>query len=51
MTTLIFLVLGIALLTAVAGRRDVATVLFALSFVGSVAWFVHHLTDPLTVFL
>ena len=51
MTALIFFVLGVAMLVGLAGRRDIATALFALGFVGSVVWLAHHMTDPLAISL
>ena len=47
MTGLIFLLVAIAMITALGGRRGIAGGLFGLSFVLSVAWLVHHMTDPL----
>jgi hypothetical protein len=47
MTALIFLLVGIAMIVAVAGRRRVAAGLFGASLVLSVVWLTHHMTDPL----
>lgn len=46
-TALIFLLVAIAMMTALGGRRAVAAGLFGVSFILSVAWLVHHMTDPL----
>jgi len=46
-TALIFLLVAIAMLAALSGRRGVAGGFFGVSFVLSVAWLVHHMTDPL----
>jgi hypothetical protein len=46
---LIFLLLAIALMTALGGRRGLAGGLFGLSLVLSVVWLVHHMTQPLTL--
>jgi hypothetical protein len=46
-TTLIFLLVAIAMLAALGGHRGVAGGMFGVSFVLSVAWLVHHMTDPL----
>ncbi len=51
MTAAMFLVVGIAMMAAVAGRRDIAVGLFALGFIVAVAWLNHHMTDPLTLSL
>ncbi|MBN9086924.1 MAG: hypothetical protein J0J01_08460 [Reyranella sp.] len=47
MTALIFLLVAIAMMAALGGRRGIAGGLFGLSFILSVAWLVHHMTDPL----
>lgn len=47
MTALIFLLVAIAMMAALGGRRGVAGGLFGVSFVVSVAWLVHHMTDPM----
>jgi hypothetical protein len=46
-TALIFLLLAIAMMATLGGRRGIAGGLFGVSFILSVAWLVHHLTDPL----
>ena len=46
-TALIFLLVAIAMMAALGGRRAVAGGLFGASFILSVAWLVHHMTDPL----
>jgi hypothetical protein len=51
MTSLIFLLTGIAMMTAAGGRRDVAIGLFAVCLIVSVVWLNHHMTDPLTLSL
>jgi len=47
MNAAIFLVAGIAMMFAVAGRPGLATGLFAVGFAASVAWLLHHMTDSL----
>ena len=47
MTALIFLLVAIAMVAALGGRRVLAGGLFGVSFLLSVAWLVHHMTDPL----
>jgi hypothetical protein len=49
MTALLFLVIGVAMIAATSGRRDVAIGLFAVGFLVSVVWLRHHMTDPLTL--
>jgi hypothetical protein len=51
MTAVIFLVVGIAMITAAAGRRGVAISLFSISLIAAVVWLNHHMTDPLTLSL
>jgi hypothetical protein len=51
MTVLIFLALGVALMAAVSGFRGTAIGLFGVSFVASVLWFDHHMTDMLNLSL
>jgi Family of unknown function (DUF5993) len=51
MTALIFLLVGVAMMTAVAGRRDIAVSLFFLCLVASVVWLGHHMTSALTLSL
>jgi uncharacterized membrane protein len=46
-TALIFLVVAIGMLSALGGQRGVAGGLFGLSFILSVVWLVHHMTDAL----
>jgi len=47
MTALIFLLVGLAMMLALSGRRGVAGGLFGIGLVLSVAWLVHHMTEPL----
>ena len=47
MTALIFLLVAIAMIAVVGGRRGIAGGLFGISLVLSIAWLVHHMTDPL----
>ena len=49
MTALIFLLVAIAMMAAVGGRRFIAVGLFGVGLVLSVAWLVHHMTEPLTL--
>jgi hypothetical protein len=46
-TALIFLLVAIAMMTALGGRRGLAGGLFGLSLILSVVWLVHHMTDAL----
>ena len=46
-TSLIFLVLGLAMCTAWAGHRKVGMILFTAASVLALLWFNHHMTDPL----
>jgi hypothetical protein len=46
-TALIFLLVAIAMLAALGGRRGIAGGLFGVSFILSVAWLAHHMTDSL----
>ena len=45
--TALFLGLTVVLLVAMSGRRRVALVLFAATFITSVAIYLHHATDRL----
>jgi hypothetical protein len=47
MTSLLFLLMATAMLLAWRGDRRAGIAVFALAAVLSVAWFNHHLTDPL----
>jgi hypothetical protein len=49
MTSLIFLVLALAMHAAWRGRRGGGLALFALASVLALAWFDHHLTDALAL--
>jgi hypothetical protein len=51
MIPLIFLLVGIAMMTAVAGRRDIAISLFFLCLVVSVLWLGPHMMSTLTTVL
>jgi hypothetical protein len=51
MTALIFLIVGVAMMTAVGGRRDIAISLFFLCLVLSAAWLGHHMTTALALSL
>ncbi len=51
MTAAIFLVSGLSLWSAAAGRRDIAVTLFGIAFLVSIMWFDHHMTDPLKLSL
>jgi hypothetical protein len=46
-TATIFLLVAIAMVTALGGRRGLAGGLFGLSLILSVVWLVHHMTDAL----
>ena len=47
MTSLLFLLIALAMGLAWRGNRRAGVAVFALAAVLSVAWFNHHLTDPL----
>ena len=49
MTALLFLVIGVAMIAATAGRRDIAIGLFGIGFIVSALWLRHHMTDPLAL--
>jgi hypothetical protein len=49
MTGFILLVLGIAMLAACGGKRDLAIGLFTAGVLASAVWLDHHMTDALTV--
>jgi hypothetical protein len=46
-TALIFLLVAIAMMSALGGRRGLSIGVFGLSLILSVAWLVHHMTDAL----
>jgi hypothetical protein len=48
-TALIFLLIAVAMIAAVDGRRAIAGGLFGLSLVLSVVWLVHHMAAPLNL--
>ena len=49
MTALLFLVMGVAMLAATAGRRDIAIGVFGIAIIASILWLRHHMTDPLAL--
>jgi hypothetical protein len=49
MTSFLFLLMTIAMLLAWRGNRRAGIAVFALATLLSVAWFNHHLTDPLAL--
>jgi hypothetical protein len=49
--TAIFFIVGSAMLAGMGGSRGIATGLFCLGLVASVAWFAHHVTTHLSVAL
>ena len=51
MTALIFLLMAIAMVVAVRGRRGVAIGLFGASFVLAAIWLYHHIVDVLNLSL
>ena len=51
MSSLIFLLVGLAMMLALGGRRGLAGGLFGLSLVLSVAWLAHHMAEPLKLSL
>jgi Family of unknown function (DUF5993) len=46
-STVLFLLIALAMLVAWLGSRGAALVLFALTFVASVALYLHHASDVL----
>jgi hypothetical protein len=48
-TSFLFLLMAIAMLLAWRGNRRVSVAVFAVAAVLSVAWFNHHVTDPLAL--
>ncbi len=51
MTSLLFLLAGIAMVLGVRGQRALAVGLFVLTLVASAIWLDHHMTSPLTLSL
>ena len=51
MTALIFLLVGIAMMTALGGRRDIAVGLFFLCLVVSIVVLGRHMTTTLALVL
>jgi hypothetical protein len=51
MTSLIFLLTGLAMVLAVRGQRALAIGLFALAFVASALWLFDHMVSPMTIVL
>lgn len=49
MTALIFLLVAIAMISALGGQRAVAGGLFGLGLILSGVWLAHHMTDALPV--
>lgn len=47
MSSLLFLLIGIAMIIGWAGRWRLAVGVFVLAFVLSLVWLNHHITDPL----
>jgi hypothetical protein len=47
MTSLIFLLLALAMQLAWLGHRTAGNIAFAVAAALSVAWLNHHITDPL----
>jgi hypothetical protein len=48
-TSFLFLLMAIAMLLAWRGNRRAGVAVFAVAAVLSVAWFNHHVTDPLAL--
>jgi len=48
-TALIFLLVAVAMMSALGGHRSLAGGLFGLSLVLSVMWLAHHMTAPLAL--
>ena len=51
MTALIFLLMAIAMIVAVGGRRGIAVGLFGVSFVLAALWLHHHMDSVLNLSL
>ena len=51
MTALIFLLMGVAMIVAVRGRRGIAIGLFGVSFVLAGIWLNHHIVSVLNLSL
>lgn len=51
MPAAIFLLAAVAMVIAVAGRRDIAIALISVCLVASAWWLYHHMTDPLNIAL
>jgi hypothetical protein len=51
MTALIFLLVAVAMIVAVRGRRGIAIGLFGVSFVLAAMWLNYHIVDVLNLSL
>ena len=51
MTALIFLLMGVAMIVAVRGRRGIAVGVFGVSFVLAAIWLRHHIVSVLNLSL
>jgi hypothetical protein len=51
MTALIFLLMGVAMIVAIGGRRGIAIGLFGVSLVLAVVWLHHHMDSVLNLAL
>ncbi|WP_305816115.1 DUF5993 family protein [Photobacterium leiognathi] len=51
MMSLIFLLLLIAMVTALIGKKSMGYAFFAISVVLGLYWFNHHATDTLSILL
>lgn len=49
MSSLLFLLIGIAMIVGWSGRWRLAAGIFVIVFVLSLAWLNHHVTDPLAL--
>lgn len=51
MMSLLFLIVLIAMLTAMKGKKSLSYTLFTVAVVLSLFWLKHHATDPLSILL
>jgi len=49
MSSLLFLLIAVAMIVGWTGRWRLAAGVFVLAFVLSLAWLNHHITDPLAL--
>jgi hypothetical protein len=51
MDTVIYILCALCVGCCWLGRRKLALIFFAVSFLFAIAWFIHHLTSPLSISL